>query len=106
VGKTFEVVGASAGGSYYITVKNLVDGTMPFFGNAVLLDDDHLASGEDVPMPDTSALPAAMAEAFVEVLFDVGTSDDDLPFVRNCGDDGWPEKWDSRSFNLPAYWVT
>ncbi|MCS7253848.1 MAG: hypothetical protein NZ781_07500, partial [Armatimonadetes bacterium] len=55
-------------------------------GRFSLVDDDRLRDGQDVPMPgerEKEALKAAMKEAYVEVLFDVGDNNNFVPFQLN-----------------------
>lgn len=81
--------------------------TQPAAGNAVLVDDDHLKDGMDVPMPDTSELAAAMEEAFVSVLYDVGDNNDLVDFDLNVEDEEHQgaADWDSMGRNSRTYWV-
>jgi len=74
-----------------------------------LMDDDQLQDGQDVPMPDTSELASAMWEAFVNVQFDVGDSNDNVPFVLNIGtieEQLAAVDWDSKYDCSGSYWVT
>ncbi len=103
VGNAFEILAVL--GNFLIQTKNLSGNTIPFFGAASIRDDDHLLDGQDVPMPDTSQLGNAMAEAFVEVLYDVGDSNDNVPFVLNVTDPVSAMDWDSKSDNSVGYWV-
>lgn len=71
-------------------------------------DDDFLRDGQDVPMPDTSELANAMAEAYVHILFDLPAQSDvpflaNVPFTRDAVVGA--QRWDSVRFNSEAYWV-
>jgi hypothetical protein len=97
----------SCTGSTAVVLKGL--SPPPASGLAELSDDDHLTNGQDVPMPDTSQLYAAMQEAFVEVAFDVGDSNDNTPFKANLNsvipDMHDVRGWDSVTLNAVPYWV-
>jgi len=76
------------------------------------VDDDRLRDGNDVPMPgqpERDALRAAMREAYVEVLFDVGDNNDIVPFRRNVPAGNDPnvntQDWDTSGQNAPDFWV-
>ncbi len=71
-------------------------------------DDDQLRDGQDVPMPDSSALAPALAEAYVRALNDLpGRSD--VPFVLNVENTDATlvaaQRWDSVALNADAYWM-
>lgn len=74
-----------------------------------LVDDDKLKDGEDVPMPNTNTLGAAMTQAYVSVGFDTEDSDDNVPFVLNLTRWGFSKvaaaNWQSRKDNSASYWV-
>lgn len=98
-----------------VIVNNLPGRTIPEGGSGpvTLRDDDVLQDGQDVPMPDTSELDEALAEAFVSVAFDVGDNNDEVPFVLNSSSTSTdPEyfvnsfDWDSKPDNSNPYWVS
>ncbi len=71
-------------------------------------DDDQLRDGQDVPMPDTSELGNAMAEACVQVLEDVGDGNDAVPFHLNLetrAERVRARDWDSQAHNSAGFWV-
>jgi hypothetical protein len=78
-------------------------------GDVWFWDDDQLHDGQDVPMPDTSELPNAMREAYVDVRYDVGDNDTNVPFIPNVA---WTndalvaaQRWNSVGLNATSYWV-
>jgi len=93
-----------------VTVNNLANGVIPQDGSGpvTLYDDDLLQDGDDVPMPDTSELANALAEAFVLPVFDVGDNNDNVPFQRHFNTT--QERinamdWDSAGQNSTSFWV-
>jgi hypothetical protein len=110
VGNSFTIVSNTQN---TVLVNNLPGGTIPAQGDAALRDDDSLQDTNDVPMPDTSELDAAMNQAYVTVLFDVGDDNSHVPFVLNSSSNANdPEffvnsfDWDSKNANAIPYWVT
>jgi hypothetical protein len=83
LGLVFIVIGNGTGANFTVDVVDRPGGVKPAAGAFTLVDDDLSIDGADVPMPDTSTLPGAMAEAYVKVLFDVGDTNDNVPFVLN-----------------------
>jgi len=64
---------------------------------------------QDVPMPDTSALPRAMFDAFVEVVFDL-PGETDVDFVLNVMSREEvkgivAQRWNSAPLNSTPFWV-
>lgn len=113
-GNLFDVVANTAGKNFTITVIDLPGGVKPVAGDFTVVDDDELEDGDDVPMPNTSTLQAAMAEAYVAVAFDVGDDKDNVPFVANVQESGVfttqlsqiiSANWTSRKQNQSAFWV-
>jgi hypothetical protein len=104
-GESFEIVTNTA---TTVTVRRHADQTVPCSGAIWLEDDDHLANGPDVPMPDYTELASAMAEAYVDAI--VEDDQDDVDFLRNVSltDVGLMIDvfWGSRQDNSEAYWVT
>ncbi len=107
-GRDFPVRSSSTGANFVFDVYNQADGTRPALGDFGLVDDDLLRDGQDVPMPDTSTLERAMAEAYVKVEFDIN-SDDDVPFVGNVEQGQVTSivagSWNSRQYNSNRFWV-
>lgn len=106
----FRVKGNGTGANFTVDVYNRIDNTGPQTGGFSLVDDDLLQDDADVPMPDTSTLTAAMREAYVEVAFDVGDSNDSVPFVLNVDADEQfgaivSDNWTSRDSNSAGFWV-
>ncbi|MCI0378569.1 MAG: Ig-like domain-containing protein [Gemmataceae bacterium] len=94
-------------GNFVLYVRNNPDtGAVPSLGNFGLIDDDFLKDGDDVPMPDTSTLNQALNEAYVQVFFDVGGTNDNVPFMANAEEADLELDWNSRSLNANDYWVT
>ncbi len=95
----------------YVDVYPRQDGKQPTVpGKARLKDDDHLAEGQDVPMPDTSQLEPALADAFIIPL--INGDNDDLPFsVFTSLDVNSPDyyqtkmEWDTKNVNTPEHWT-
>jgi hypothetical protein len=84
------------------------DLSVPAEGDVWLYDDDAWQDGDDVRAPDMTALDDAMAEAYVEVRYDVGDSNDQATFVLNMEDEQdffAALDWDSESQNSQAFWV-
>jgi len=113
-GNVFEIISnGMTGDAAWVKVYNHQDGTTPSGQShwVSLVDDDHLreSEGDNVPMPDCTELEEAMAEAFVEVLYDVGDSNDNVTFTPNTDtsvNNTSTYDWDSKDDNSPAYWVT
>jgi len=83
VGKYFRIKSSTVS---EVVVYNLADGTIPVQGDPISLEDDDFldfSEGDDVPMPDKESLAPAMARAFVQVLYDVGDHDTNVPFILN-----------------------
>jgi hypothetical protein len=107
-GQWFAVTANSAG-ALTIDVYNHPDGTTPAQGGFALFDDDWLQDLQDVPMPDTSELEAAMKEAYVRVLFVVGDSNNNVIFDANVHNDELvqivADNWTSRADNSETFWT-
>jgi hypothetical protein len=108
--RDFNVVANTVGDNFTVTVRFYTGpGGLPAEGPFILLDDDTLVDGMDVPMPDTSELKNAMAEAYVDVLYDVGDANDATVFQANLVSDTHylaARDWDSQAGNYDEFWVT
>jgi len=114
-GKDWLVMGNTENGT--ATFNVVIDVTdnkdpLPMVGAQFTLnDDDQLKDGQDVPMPDTSTLAAAMKVADVAVDLNYGKSQDNLPFIRNLSETQkdqpmMAQNWDSKADNNANFWVT
>ncbi len=110
--RDFNVISNTFGVNFTVTVQVYDGPTGPEFpaqGPFILIDDDELVDTTDVPMPDTTELGNAMAQAYVMVLFDVGDGNNEVNFIRNVetGDDCVAaQDWDSLAQNADRFWVT
>ncbi len=110
--RDFNVVANSVGDNFTVTVRFYAGPggpELPAEGPFILLDDDTVVDGMDVPMPDTSELRNAMAEAYVEVLYDVGDANGATVFQANLASDSHflaARDWDSQASNYDEFWVT
>lgn len=108
-GTAFEVLGNKTGlGVSKVTVNNKGD-IKPIKGAQFeLADDDLMKEGTDVPMPDTTTLEDALAEAFIKP--NIVRDKDDVAFDPNVegleNRDLVDANWGSRAENRNDNWVT
>ena len=101
---------ANNNGNFTVTVNLLPGGVAPVAGQFSLQDDDVLTNGQPVGFPDTSTLASALADAYVETIFnDVGSSNNNVPFDLNVESSELrgliQSQWESRVLNANDFWV-
>ena len=102
-GKIFPVITHTTRSDFTVTVT-ISASLIPAAGAFTLVDDDVLTDGQTLPLPDVTTLAPALKDAYVEPVYDVGTTNLNVPFVLNATRID-RSHWDSIGLNGPDFWV-